>query len=247
MSSGSVPSPSAAEHVWPGRARGRSLLRDRDELRRSAETVVEVVGQLLVAAVLDQRLELAAGHARRDVVVAGRTEHAVDVAVDLVRPAHVLREQAARDHVVADHGLGGHVTHERVREADPVLHQRLDVLHVVALDGVGPRLVEHDDQHPRRPVGPHRGRPGITPASTAEPTNARITRRRHLMSSLLDGAGRRRRHRRGHAPRSLRGFSSTQRPRVNRLAPPSDSCRRLTADPPTGGRGSPALQASSIA
>ena len=53
-----------------GRADGRALLRDRDELRRLAEAVVEVVRKLPVAAVLDQRLELRARHARGHVVVA---------------------------------------------------------------------------------------------------------------------------------------------------------------------------------
>jgi hypothetical protein len=49
---------------------------------------------------------------------------------------------------VADHRLGGHVADQSPREAAALAHQLSDVRHAVALDGVGPRLIEHDDQHP---------------------------------------------------------------------------------------------------
>ena len=160
MSSGSgaaVPSATPRAGLAAGACR-RALLGDRRERRRLAEPRVEVVLKLAVVARVDQAAELRAGHARGHVVRARRAEHVRRVPVDLVRPAHVLREQAARDHVVADHGLRRHVTDQGVREARAPALERLHVLHAVAVDRVRPRLVEHDDHHVRGPIGRLRGR-----------------------------------------------------------------------------------------
>ena len=95
--------------------------------------------------------EVVARHARGHVVgIGAAAEDVVLVAVDLVRPAHVLRQLSARDHVVADHGLGRHVADDRVREVLALALQLLDVGHPVASDRVRTRLVQHDDQHPLR-------------------------------------------------------------------------------------------------
>ena len=148
MSSASLGVPSAAALTWPLVHAEVRFCVNVAKLDVLAELRVEVVLELRVVAVVDELVELGAAHTRRDVVRAGSAEHGVRVAIDLVRPAHVLREQAARDHVVADHGLGGHVADDRVREGRALALELLHVLHVVAADRVRPRLVEDDDHDP---------------------------------------------------------------------------------------------------
>ena len=141
---------------------GVVLLAGGDELGAGVLRV-QVVGQLGVALVGDQQVELVARERARDPhrVLAG-AEHVVAVAERLVGPAHVLRELAAGDHVVGDHGLGRHVAEIGVLEVHAVAHQRAHVAHVELVDEVRPELVQHDDQHPlgllRLPVPPGRGR-----------------------------------------------------------------------------------------
>jgi hypothetical protein len=86
-------------------------------------------------------------------------QHVADVAVDLVRPALVLREHAARDDVVADDRRRRHVPEDRARISHAVIHQGSDRVHVEALDEVGAHLVDDDDQHTtRRVIGRTRDR-----------------------------------------------------------------------------------------
>ena len=100
-----------------------------------------------------QREELVAREARGDEERArALEEHVVDVAVHLVRPAHVLREHAGREDVVRDHGLGAHVPEVGVPVVDAVLAQHAHVVHVEEVDVLGPHLVQDDDQHAGRPV-----------------------------------------------------------------------------------------------
>ena len=140
------------------RVDGVVLLADGDEL--GARLLgVQVVGELRVALVADQRVELVARQRAGDPHrVRARAEHVVAVAERLVGPAHVLREPAAGDHVVRDHGLGRHVAEVGVLEVDAVAHQGAHVAHVELVDEVRPELVEHEDQDPlgrlRLPVSP---------------------------------------------------------------------------------------------
>ena len=148
------------ELVGPAGQTARALLGDRDELGGLAEAVVEVVGQLPVAAVLDQRLELRARHARGHVEVAGVPSTpstsrwtSFDQPMcfgnwPLVITLWLITVSAAMCPTSAFGKRGA------------LLHQRLDVLHSVALDRVRARLVEHDDQHARGPIRDG-GRPAL--------------------------------------------------------------------------------------
>ena len=134
------------------RVHGVVLLPDRRH-HLARERRVQVVGQLGIALVLDQGVELCESHRTGDVAVGRRHEQALLVGIPLVGPAHVLGQHAAGHHVVGDDGLGGHVPEVGVRVRRAAAHQPLDVLHVERVDELRPELVEHDLHHTSRAVG----------------------------------------------------------------------------------------------
>src|SRR3990172_6032525 len=91
-------------------------------LRDGHELPTQIVLELGVTLCRDERAILPAGHAGGDVVGAGTAAEAViHVAVHFVRPAHVPWELTAGDDVMADHGVGGHVSYIGVWEPHPPL------------------------------------------------------------------------------------------------------------------------------
>ena len=130
--------------------RGRGLLADCDELR-AREGVVQEVSEPRNPRGGLKREELVAREARGHEERPGAlTEDVVDVALNLVRPAHVLRQYAGGENVVRDHRLGAHVPEVGVAVVDAVLHEHADVVHVERVDVVRPHLVHDDDEHARR-------------------------------------------------------------------------------------------------
>ena len=129
--------------------RGVRLRADRHD-GRAGSLLVEVLRELRVARVLLQREHLlpapVAGqpHPARDRGVV--RQHTVDVAVSLVGPAHVLGQRSGGEHVVGHHGDRTQVTEIGVGGIGAVVHQRLDVAHLVLLDDLLRQCVD-DDHH----------------------------------------------------------------------------------------------------
>ena len=132
--------------------RGVRLGADRDDLR-ARSLGVQVVGELRVAGVLLELEELLAVELAGDpegVRRVGRElgQDAVDVAVALVGPPHVLGQLAAGDDVVGDDGDRGGVAEPAARRVDAATHEPLHVAHVVLPDDLARQAVHHDDDHP---------------------------------------------------------------------------------------------------
>ena len=121
---------------------------------------MQVVGELRVLLVRDERVELREREVTRHPHVPGAApEQVLGISIGFVDPAHVLGEQSRDDHVVADDRLRAHVSEVGVLEVRALVAEPLEIRHVEPVRVLRPHLVEEDDQDARRlarvmPAGP---------------------------------------------------------------------------------------------